>query len=49
MITNETLNQKIPVINEVGTCIANLVPISHKECDINLISKNIEFGYKIGK
>lgn len=39
MITNETLNQKIPVINEVGTCIANLVPISHKECDINLIAK----------
>ena len=39
MITNETSNQKIPVINEVGTCIANLVPISHKECDINLIAK----------
>lgn len=39
MITNEILNQKIPVINEAGTCIANLVPISHKKCDINLTAK----------
>jgi RimJ/RimL family protein N-acetyltransferase len=39
VITNEILNQKIPVINEAGTCIANLVPISHKKCDINLTAK----------
>ena len=39
MISNQILNQKIPVRNNEGIIIANLVSISHRNCNLKLVSQ----------